>query len=143
MRTLVKTIKFYNDGTYEEILSNAMECENNTDVDVKLQQLFSSQTTSSKIKYNVAMCILCKEFYQACDFEYIQRSFQYLKNFMNVTAQVIKNKTHTELKLKSEKYKEIIIKYVEQNDDEMKRILLENVKKCSADADRRLIEQYL
>ena len=143
MRTLVKTIKFYNDGTYEEILPNSIECESNTDIDVKLHQLFSSQTTSSKIKYNVAMCILCKDFYQAGEVDYIQRSFQYLKNFMNVTSQVIKNKTHTELKLKSEKYKEIIIKYVEHNDDEMKRILLENVKKYSAGADRRLIEQYL
>ena len=37
MRTLVKTIKFYNDGTYEEILPNSIECESNTDIDVKYE----------------------------------------------------------------------------------------------------------
>ena len=144
MRKLIKTILFYNDGTYEEVLPEETEqVQSWYNIDVELHSIFSNQMTSRRIQYNVAVCVLCKQFYNEGCSDYIKKSFNYLKDFTHVTYQTVTDKTFRQLELSSAQYNELIINYVEHNNENMKTKLLEYVGTHKADADRKLIEQYL
>ena len=144
MRKLIKTILFYNDGTYEEVLPEETEqVQSWFNIDVELHSIFSNQTTSRRIQYNVAVCVLCKQFYNEGCSDYIKKSFNYLKDFTHVTYQTVTDKTFRQLNLSSAIYSNLIINYVEHNNGEIKTKLLEKIGTHTADADRRLIEQYL
>ena len=144
MRKLIKTVFFYNDGTYEEVLQEEREeVQSWYNIDVELDSIFSSQTTSRRIQYNVAVCVLCKKFYSEGCSDYIKKSFNYLKDFTRVTYQTVTDKTFRQLELSSAQYNDLIINYVEHNREEIKTKLLEKIGTHKAEADRRLIEQYL
>ena len=143
MRKLIKTIFFYNDGTYEEVVPEETVQMESQSIDVELNLIFSSQITSSRIKYNVAVCMLCKKFYQEGYSDYIKKSFNYLKDFNQVTYQTVTDKTFRQLELSSAQYSDLIINYLEHNDAEIKTRLLGKIGTYKAEADRKLIEQYL
>lgn len=142
-RKVIKIIKFFNDGTYEEVVPEEIVQVNNQEMDVELNLIFNSQTTSRRIQYNVAVCVLCKQFYNEGCSDYIKKSFNYLKDFTHVTYQTVTDKTFRQLELSSATYSNCIINYVEHNNEEIKIKLLEKIGTHTADADRRLIEQYL
>lgn len=144
MKKIVKIIKFFNDGTYEEVLQAETEqVQSWWNIDVELNLIFSSQTTSRRIQYNVAVCILCKKFYSEGYSDYIKKSFNYLKNFTHVTYQTVTDKTFRQLELSSATYADMIINYVEHNNEEIKTKLLEKIGTHTEEADRKLIEQYI
>lgn len=143
-KELLKTIKFYSDGSYEEILESQEEAEEN-ELNKKLDDIFSNPVASRRIKFNVGAYIVAKNFADKNNNDAINNSLSFLAKYQGVTRQTVVDKTFRQLNITSTKYKIIMAEaiYKDRNTEQLKKLLLDYVGTRTEVADKSLIEKFI
>lgn len=133
-KKLVKLIKFYSDGTYEEVIPEQVDQEYTQE----LQDIFDNPVASRRIKFNVATYVVAKRIG-------INDAFQVLAENQQVTRQTVVDKTYRQLDLSAEKYKKLLQSAIDSESglESLKIYLMKYIGTRTENSDMELIEKYL
>ena len=132
MKTLVKTIKFYSDGTYEEVVPE-VEGKPQDLVAEDLDAIFGVPTASTRIKVNVAVYTVAKRLYANAD-----------RDYQKVSRPTTCDKLYRQLELTSSAYQKLVIAAIEKDQVKPYRDkLLQFSGTYTGDDDSELINRFI
>ena len=151
MKTLIKQILLYSDGTYEIIDTESpteifeTQDEQQTLLYNQIDDIFADPIASMRIKVNVATYVLSKYLYDAKENNAVSKAFDILSKKLSVTRNTIVDKTYRQLNMKAEEYIYLVNQAIRPggNTDELKNLLLDFVGTRTKNADKILINKYL
>ena len=145
-RHLVKTVNFYSDGTYEEILIEEQFPDSSCLID-KINRIFNSPACSCRIIYNVALYTVAKHL---IDYEnksnlkeIISDAFNYTITTQNITYSSISDATSRQLEMSKSEYKDLLAKALQGNPILLKQKLKKHLGKGCEYFDANLIDMFI
>ena len=143
MKTLVKTINFYSDGTYEEVVP-VVEANPHDLVTEDLDAIFGVPTASTRIKVNVAVYTVAKRLYANADRDYYNKAISIVTQYQNVSRPTTCDKLYRQLELSSSAYQKLVIAAIEKNQvAPYKDKLLQFSGTYTGDDDSELINRFV
>lgn len=143
MKRLVKTIFYYDDNTFEEVINgNDLNDPNNLTKEDILEEIFSDIKSGKRIQINVALYRLLKEYYKGDDTK-INDAMNDIARYQNITRSSVVDKVLRQLNLTSVEYRGIVTKALNNDSEELKGKLLNNLGAYTQDGDKELIEKYI
>jgi hypothetical protein len=143
MKTLVKTIKFYSDGTYEEVVPE-VEGKPQDLVAEDLDAIFGVPTASTRIKVNVAVYTVAKRLYANADRDYYNKAISIVTQYQKVSRPTTCDKLYRQLELTSSAYQKLVIAAIEKDQVKPYRDkLLQFSGTYTGDDDSELINRFI